>query len=308
MEGLWGGDDVLDELLGDHGGHNSHINFALRSEHRTSINRTGSSQVEADIGKLLMDNGDGPRVQLLGMMATGTNLLLALITRNLHARVLDKLDLGAGLFWKHSPLQQTLTGRIDNPAHFSKVAGLAIVRNPLALFSRYIGAGGQKNMCDKKWQNLSPRVLKEHCGPAVTKAPQWDGGGTYRVQAANISALWNNYAKSYLDELSGLNFNHTLVLRYEDLLENPEGAVAKIATLLDLPPPTDVDFPEKAQGPSSHGTTRSQAHVEYRDRTYLRDFSKETLLVACENLDRELMRRLQYTDCEQEEDDHEDAV
>jgi hypothetical protein len=302
-EGLWRGDDVLDGLFSERRAtplSPSLIEFTFRGNHSASydfgVNR--DHLPDAELKRLLEDAGDGPRVQLLGMMASGTNLMMSLISRNLRARVLDKLDLGFGLFWKHSPVQQTLKGRSHQKAHFQKVNGLAIVRNPLALVARYVGQGAWKNMCGRHWERLTSPELGQHCGPAATVAPDWDGGARYVVEAASIGALWNDYAASYLNELSGLGFNHTLVLRYEDLLEEPEAALKQVAEFLGLQQPSKVEFPERPQGPSSHGTSRTQALDEYLTQAHLNAYSPEAKRAACTSLDRKLMRELRYFDCE----------
>lgn len=267
---IWSGDDADDSVLSS---------FALLP--------TADISTLSSIAK--------PVVQMLGMKASGTNLFLELVKRNIDARVLDKLDLGYSLFWKHSPIDQITTGRPANQEYFKHVLAVAIVRNPFSILSHFFKGGPiRKNMCGPMvvldiGSVQAPCRLRE-------KAPLWDGGKMYTVNATNAVALWNSYVRNYLDTLPHMGFKNTTVIRFEDLVIQPEVAMQQIAALAEVPLAASLDLPSAPTGPSR--TTRAMAVRELEQKSYLSRFQPALRTEICRMLDSELMRRLQYDDCD----------
>uniref|UniRef100_A0A7S1F112 Sulfotransferase domain-containing protein n=1 Tax=Noctiluca scintillans TaxID=2966 RepID=A0A7S1F112_NOCSC len=234
-----------------------------------------------------------PVVQILGMKACGTNLLLDLMKHNLPVRVLDKLDLGYGLFWKHSPMNQIISGRPVNQKYFPSVFAVAVVRNPFSLLKHYYIRTAGKNMCGVEGR-LTSEMLDRPCS-LHEKAPPWDGGKMYTVTATNVVALWNDYVHNYLDTLPGLGFKNSSVVRFEDLVLRPKLVMTQVATAAGVEVPAVVAVPMKPMGPSV--TSRESAVKELQKSKESTGFSSSLVVKICGMLDLNLMRKLQYHEC-----------
>ena len=118
----------------------------------------------------------------------------------------------------------------------------------------------------------------------------------YTVNATNAVALWNSYVRNYLDALPHMGFKNTTVIRFEDLVIQPEVAMQQIAALAGVPLAASLDLPSAPTGPSR--TTRAMAVRELEQKSYLSRFQPALRTEICRMLDSELMRRLQYDDCD----------
>lgn len=105
--------------------------------------------------------------------------------------------------------------------------------------------------------------------------------------------LWNEYYRAF-DKLR-LDHHKVIVVRYEDVLENTQTTIERIAYLLGLESTTKTFQDVETVIRSGHRVTRVKFDRSfYLKKKYLGSFDKELLTFAFMALDKELLREYGY--------------
>lgn len=227
-----------------------------------------------------------PKLQILGMFDSGTNLLGALLKKNLGAEVFKKICPGSTNifesgyhchFWKHTPPQDI---------HRLDLHMIALVRSPIAQLSGWIKAPYDLKKCIHKvnWlddQNTTCRVRKGHYnGP---------------------TGVWNGFTRGYQNlAAEGATIK---IIEYENVVLNTEKVVRDIGMFLGVP----IDTFHQIPGPAKkHGKAigHELALQKVRNMTYMKNLPWSVagnVKEACRNLDKSMMEhhRVQLTRSEE---------
>lgn len=259
---------------------------------------------------------------LFGMYDSGTKMLSELITHNLEdpnkVHVCKNYTMWGycGRIWKHTnPHRLMELKNLRNCSTCSSMKSLkdavavVMVRHPFSLirslqrhaYDMTCAAGhhgkGLAGPCVyseptedwlQKEQAGMPRLLS---APCETKTKP--GGTCWR----SLPEAWNSYVSGYL-ELSRL-FHNVVLLRYEDVVEDPAKAVKRIAAAVNLPSPSQVLAVDRALGLPGHGFTDNGGALDKLSTLdYTSNFSCPELQVLCNHLDRGLLFKLGYHGCQ----------
>ena len=245
--------------------------------------RTESDAMRSNVGALANRSTVLPKLQILGMFDSGTNLLGALLKKNLGADVLNQMCPGSDdegyhcHFWKHTPPQ-------DVPLHDLRL--IAIVRSPLAHLSGWIKAAYDLSPCISgiNWLSDQTRICS-------LKAPP--GYGTVYIdrQFNGPTGVWNAYVDGYHNLAEkGATIK---IVEYENVVLNTEKVVRDIGTFLGVPV---GDFQQIVEPAKAHGAPvgRELAVQHIRDKTY-KTWSPWSVAgnvkQVCQNLEGSAMQR-----------------
>jgi len=96
------------------------------------------------------------------------------------------------------------------------------------------------------------------------------------------------------------HFKRSLVIKYEDVVMNTDQVLAQLAVIADLSLPVStknvdehVALVHTGRGNNDHST----AAEKIREKKYLRDFSDVSLNASCVRLNKAMMHRFDYNDC-----------
>jgi hypothetical protein len=238
-------------------------------------------------------------LKVLGERNCGTNYLEQLWTTNFkiqiltgvpHRRVPFKrfewtLDLffflsyGYNLGWKHAMAPSVKM--IKNNKKFGEIGFISIVKNPysflLSLYKRpYQFIGNPSNSFNEFLISPWKTTRREH----------WPRG-----YFNNPIELWNQKNRSYLQltkELPDL----FLILKYEDLLQDPEVALGRIATKFRLS--MDGFNNVKASTKNDEGKSFHSYQEYYLSEKWKEDLDAESLELINKNLDMVVLNSLGY--------------
>jgi hypothetical protein len=208
-----------------------------------------------------------PPIKIHGLLRTGTNYLEALLRRNFHVQCLAPWEEG----WKHGPCQYV-------PTCFY----VFLVKDPYAWIVSF-----------RNWERLHNRSsatsLAEFARQPLTHprlVSAWNDVGT-PIEA------WNRTLASWQAHEGKPN---TLFLRYEDLIRDPEAAMAGIRARFGLSArqPAFVDVTSRAD---TWRTPNPRAPLDvgyYRHEKFLDEFDEPALSLLRAALDRQLLRRFDY--------------
>jgi len=234
----------------------------------------------------------------MGLYNSGTNLLRELLTRNFRAELTDpRKDLPETVddckFWKHS----SLTVLRQRKPHLlrgcgaANLTGIAIIRNPLSWLTSFKRIAYDLGKCNQGGDWLT-RPCKFPSG--TPEDSLW--GKEY----PNVETIWSSWVRDY-EALPSFGFKRSVVVRYEDLVLDAEAVLTKIASVAGLALPEEWESIEYAVHPSpvDKKNSRKRAIDHIRNKNYMSSLSQEALKQMCTNLDREVMRRHGYTDCDE---------
>merc|ERR1719343_98056 len=244
-----------------------------------------------------------PKLQLLGMFDSGTNLLGALLKKNLGADVLNKMcpnSYKEGYhcqFWKHTPPQDV---------NWHDLRLVAIVRSPLAHLSGWLKAPYDLGTCVNymtDWlhdQRATCSLRGSHKYNNVTKYVDRQFHGP--------SGVWNAYVRGYHDlAAKGADIK---IVEYENVVMNTEKVVRDIGAFLGVPV---GDFQQLSEPAKAHGNPvgRELAVRHIRDRTYMENLPwsyVSNIKAVCHNLEQHMLNhsfqlnssevRLYTSDCD----------
>lgn len=271
---LWGGQDVAE--------------FLLRLLHAQRSVRDGS--VTGPVER---------SVQVLGLQNTGTNLLFSMLRRNFASRVAlydwnyqadsPAPELRPGV-WKHANLQ-VLHDYNASALDFitrDKVVAIMMVRDPMSWLQSM----------KKAPYELKPCVMGKDW---ITKpCPHPHPAGFYQAppeEITDLEEMWNRWTRAY-DHHDWNGFPEGIVVRYEDLVLEPELTMDMIAEKLDMKKPDGgwdvLDRSAKNHG-DSHG--RLEAMEKITSRSFMEEYAVSQVKKACSRLDMERMAEHQYDTC-----------
>lgn len=260
---LWAGEDV--EVSG--------ASASSLSQVAVANNQTGgrSSQLQ--------------RVQLFGLFNTGTNLVYQLLQRNFPGKVSIPEKV-----WKHvSPRRyfDRVPEAREQFEHDGTVA-VAVVRDPLSWLQSVHKAPYNLEKCTKQSSWLTE--------PCPFTSPIWHP--PHGIAFKDIEEYWNQNTADY-DRLSDFGFSRSLVIRYEDVVLDTEGVMAKLGSLLQLDAPAAGSL-QQVDGPAKDGGSclgRQQAIDKLKSKGYLKLYHDSEKQEACQRLDAELTFEHGYVDC-----------
>jgi hypothetical protein len=256
---LWEGMDVLDR--------------------QTEVDAMRSKGTYADKSTVL------PKLQMLGMFDSGTNLLGALLKMNLGSHVLNQMCPGSNEegyhchFWKHTPPQDV---------NWNGMRIVALVRSPLAQISGWCKAPYDLEPC------ISNSGLDWLSDPSYTCSIDWLSDQSYTCSIHNRqfdgpSGVWNAYSRGYHNlAAEGATIK---IVEYENVVLNTEKVVRDIGTFLGVPV---KDFEQVSVPAKSHGNPvgRELAVRKIRERTYMEYFPwsyVSNVKQVCHNIEKGMM-------------------
>jgi hypothetical protein len=234
----------------------------------------------------------GPRLQVLGLFNTGTNLVQKLMMKNFPTAHFGP---GPTSFWKHA--KPSAMSRLKSTLQSSGVVGVAVIRDPMSWLQSMKKAPYDLGNCvhSYNWLTASCTLPAPCSGPPASNCAQAAHQGP--MTFSSVPAFWNEWTKDY-DKLNTFGFQKFVVVRYEDVVLQTEQVLADIATAAGLPAPAMVmqqHAPAKTHG-ASNG--RAAAIQKLRSKSYLRLYSPQNRKAACARLDKPLMAKHDYHDCD----------
>jgi hypothetical protein len=224
-----------------------------------------------------------PKLQILGMFDSGTNLLGALLKKNLGAEMLNQMCPGSNEpffpkchFWKHTPPQNV------NWHDQRGLRMIALVRSPLAQFSSWIKAPYDLHTCMEGVDWLEDQNI-------TCTVEEWKYGKAEQVKFHGPTEVWNAYTRGYHDlAAEGARIK---IVEYENLVLNTEEVVRDIGTFLGVQIGAFQQILEPAKG---HGRPvgRELAMRKIRGMAYMKQTpwsDAQKTKGVCQNLDTSMM-------------------
>jgi FkbM family methyltransferase len=212
--------------------------------------------------------------KVFGLQRTGTNLMVALLTRNFQVH---SLEMGAE--WKHGPVK-----RPDRIWHDTLARFVLCVRNPYA------------------WLHSCYRYFRRANGSDGTVAPQFkrDPSVTFEEFVLTPSYgfktpvhRWNEMYHRWLNELPE---DRTALVRQDDQLENQLGVLKAVEQKLGIKRTSqDLQTIDRRVdvGAQLHGSfERDQRY--YLNREYMAEYGPGLLEQVNRHLDQQLLDRFEY--------------
>jgi len=109
------------------------------------------------------------------------------------------------------------------------------------------------------------------------------------VDVGSVADLWNFYYKGYLD-----TDEPSMIIRYEDLVAEPETVVRKVASVTGVELKKFVPF-QKASKRGVPGRVGAEAYSYNIKKEFLKLYSKELMDELYTQLDHDLLEKLSYT-------------
>jgi hypothetical protein len=228
-----------------------------------------------------------PRLALFGAFRSGTNVVKALVELNYHAEV----NAVAG-GWKHVPVGgRWRNGRYD----VGGVGVLGVVKHPLAWlesFWRYAQGPGTRHVSvGATWSAYLDEPVTITFGDIIDFPSYW---------FASPADYWNAMAHNLLSLEHSLGY----VVRFEDLLPDPEAECMRIAAKFDLHRTTDsfTTVDKRVRRMAERRRTSAEDYVtaedydpsDYIAATYVDAFTDVQLEQITSDLDPRLMASLGY--------------
>lgn len=237
------------------------------------LNRTGYSR---------------PRADFFGLFNTGTNLLHALVTKNMKEDDMAKWEL-RGPKWKHAK-PEILYANFPWLKPKASDVFVGLLRNPMSWLQSMRKAPYNLQSCTvgSSWTTQSCKMsCDKYCLLTHRTAKSWP----------NIEAVWNTYAQDYAAALR-YGYGKVVLIRYEDLVTQPEVELQKIAHALGIPlrgTLTQQHAPAKKHGLCAG---RQAALAKLRSKSYLGLYQARDRARACGLLTRPTMHARNYHDCD----------
>jgi hypothetical protein len=234
------------------------------------------------------------------MYHTGTHLLAKALQGTFQSSIFtwgsDEVGPVNCRFWKHSSLsilEQEAPHELDDCARDNFI-GLAMIRNPLDWVTSVRG-----------W-SYDLIGVGEKQGPfALDKTPSWpidpirfnlnhDSASAFigNTEFPNIGSIWNRWNKDY-QNLASFNLTKGMVIRYEDLVQDPEQVMSQVAEFAGL----KMSY-NKTNISDCTWCSGKKSVEDSQSRSYLRSFTPLELSQYCKTLDIDLMRKYGYTECD----------
>jgi len=234
----------------------------------------------------------GPHIQVLGLFNTGTNLMQKLMAKNFPSAHFGP---SPSSFWKHA--KPSAMSRLKPALQRSGAVGVAVIRDPMSWLQSMEKAPYDLGNCvhSYNWLTASCTLPAPCSGPPASNCVHAAHQGP--MTFSSVPAFWNEWTKDY-DNLNQFGFSKFVVVRYEDVVLHTEQVLAEIATTAGLPKPSYVvqqHAPAKMHGQSNG---RAAAIQKLKSKSYLRLYSPQGRKAACARLDKTVMARHDYHDCD----------
>jgi hypothetical protein len=225
------------------------------------------------------------RLKSHGAFRTGSNYLKALLELNYDVDVVN-----SGVGFKHMPVPAIVAGREFVPPEDPILGSVKDPWSWLPSMWRYVsGRGAQNVSCGATWTEfLRQPITVTHGGHP----------GFPRYRFASPVDYWNAMAAN----LGSLD--RAIVVRYEDVLEDPQAATGRVAERFDIAsrPGPFIDVPQRTVNMADRHRTRLEQYVTpetfdrryYDERLYLAAFSRRDQRTVSSQLDDALTRQLGY--------------
>jgi len=226
------------------------------------------------------------RAGTAGMFDSGTNLMDAYKILNFKAP--KKLE-----FFKHLPpmiqngvdyQKEYFEPRLKQFKKEGNEGIVAMVRNPISHLVSWKKAGYDLHKCSElPWET----VLSSTCKFQHGRFPQ------FHFEAPGLVNVWNKYVRGYL-ELAEKHDNF-MIVRFEDLVIDPEATVAAVAKFQGLKVPDPLVHVYAPAKPSGTPSGRSEALSKIQDHQYLVEGDMpivEHLEQMCTSIDWSLVEKL----------------
>mmetsp|Transcript_66704 Transcript_66704/g.145458 ORF Transcript_66704/g.145458 Transcript_66704/m.145458 type:complete len:395 (+) Transcript_66704:170-1354(+) len=243
-------------------------------------------------------------VQILGLQNTGTNLLAAMMHLNFDPHILyHDLSKGHGSsgpwrrgIWKHANLEvmSESSPTVLQEVQEEHAAALVMIRDPVSWLQSMHKAPYELSTCIAGSSWLSKKCV--HAVPAGYGQEGKRLPGVHKLVLPNIEAVWNEWNAAYSNATS-YGFAGGMVIRYEDLVLQPDETMQRIADFLKLPAPARVRPVLRSAKRHGQSVGHNEAIQKLTEKLYLKEYSPEELKVACSNLDEELMKKYSYNSC-----------
>ncbi len=229
-----------------------------------------------------------PQVAVMGAFRTGTNYVRFLLEKNFECRVLYD-----AYGWKHGgvPLLTRYSGLA-----YPSVPVVYVVKHPASFMTSlydYFKDVNRNISASTEWEDFLRKPLV-----IFDSKPE----GSVQMRFANPAQYWN-FIYWNLSTLPAERFR-SAGLRYESVLENPQGEIGRAAASLGLQrksSPFSVPEGKLARmndkqrfEPQKAVTDRTFNPVLYRDNSYLSRYSEADRDVLRAELDPQLMARFDY--------------
>jgi hypothetical protein len=248
----------------------------------------------ADNASFTVLTSESARYVLAGQYNTGTNLLMKLVNLNFANRRPEDQNFRAGAafdsyFWKHTKPSNMKPG-VRADIERRGVVALVMVRDPMSWLQSMKKAPYDLSGCVNRYDWLT-----SPCSTPPSYA-EWHGHVPQnQLHLKNIEAHWNEWTRDY-QHMKDFGFSNAVVVRYEDLVLDTEGQLARIAQVLQQPKPAVV---QQIHAPAkNHGAPngRAAAILKLKQKPYLHQYTPAQKDAVCERLDKGLLKSLKYTD------------
>jgi len=219
----------------------------------------------------------GRLIAVFGAFDSGTNLFCAMMLANLGAVCNHGESPGHPdpySFWKHTPPNYANGGAARLEAFLQRITnadihGFAIIRSPLS----HIKSWTQASYDLRCALHRTDHCEISHQTQFTHEWRQWT------FDTPGYAGVWNDYMMGY--QTLSQTYDHMHVIRYEDLVLNPEQVIAMIAEKLHTPVPSNINIiatPAKNHG---HVNDRVAAIARIQSRSYLNEISSSDRARLC---------------------------
>lgn len=248
--------------------------------------------------QLPMDNGV-PKLQILGMFDSGTNLMGALVAANMNPSSFSAACSGTDgyscHFWKHSP-PNIVPALLESRLGFGHQKGVvvAMVRSPLSHILGWELA--PYDLAKSCLQDRSlPMAEQEAKACVIDNSPDDTVTQISEQSFQGLTGLWNSYVNFYDHLKQAYPGSDVFVVEYEKLVLNPEPIVREIVAALEFQPPQPLPFVSVEEPAKTHGhkMTRNDAIRKIKYRSYLNQYplNYQNDQMLCAHLDKQIMER-----------------
>lgn len=228
-----------------------------------------------------------------GQYNTGTNLLKKLVDLNFPTAHHYDQNLQKGLpnlhtyFWKHTKPAHIKPDLRSLMAAQNTVA-LVMVRDPLSWLDSM-----KRSPYDLKGCVHRDNWLTAPCKTPPTYLEYWAHVPQTQISLPNLQSHWSEWTKDY-QHMRDFRFHNAVVIRYEDIVMDTEGQIARIGAALGIKPTEPVK--QLHSSAKSHGVSNGRAAAirKLKSKSYLNRYWRDELRQACVRFDAVLARSLQY--------------
>lgn len=242
---------------------------------------------------MVPDKGLRKTFKALGLQHTGTHLLHEVLSKGfgvapgIHEPTpVSVKDCG---FWKHSSLSH-LSQKSPQQLEDCKagVVGVAMIRNPLAWLKALHEIPYELEMCIRDESNHGVQSWATRPCTLLDTDPVI-AATLDDVEFPNLETIWSTWNRDY-EALDTFHFPQNVLIRYEDLVNDADGVLRRIAAAANLTLPDEIHIRDQKH--------LSQKRAQIESHSFRDFFSPSTLRQICERLDVSLMRRHGYNDCD----------